>query len=249
MEKLERLLAAFKPISLHEMDAVSLMDRCDNKYQARESIMADMIEFLHPHYKILTINQHRIFTYETLYYDTDDYNLYLQHHNKKLARLKVRHRTYKETGTAFLEVKRKTNKGRTIKKRMACNDLPHLQNPEIMTFLAKFFPPDQKQLLPAIWVYFKRFTLVSNALNERVTIDTHLKFAMQDKEISMGDLVIIETKRDGKAEKSIIKSYLDAHKISEGSLSKYCLGTTLLQDGIKKNNFKALLSKIKTNYL
>jgi len=244
MEELERLLVAFEPTSLEEMDAVSLMDRCDNKYRIRESLLAGIIEFIYPHYKILTINQHRIFTYETLYYDTADYTLYLQHHNKKLSRLKIRHRSYNETGTGFLEAKRKTNKGRTIKNRMACNHLPDLQNADIMAFLDKFFPTDQKQLIPALWVYFKRFTLVSKVLNERVTIDTELKYAMNDKEISMRDMVIVETKRNGKAEKSMMKTFLDAHKISEGSMSKYCLGTALLQDGIKKNNFKSFLSKI-----
>jgi hypothetical protein len=52
-----------------------------------------------------------------VYFDTPALLFYQQHHRDKRSRFKVRKRLYNLTNTAFLEVKEKTNQGRTIKTR------------------------------------------------------------------------------------------------------------------------------------
>ena len=95
----------FDPITLKEMDGVKLMDRTDTKFTFNISNLPSILEAAKAHYRILDIEGNRISRYKTLYFDTDDFNLYNEHHCGKLNRYKIRHRTYVESNLGFLEVK------------------------------------------------------------------------------------------------------------------------------------------------
>ena len=56
--------------------------------------------------------------YRSLYYDTVDRQFFLDHHNERVNRYKVRFREYVNSGLSFLEVKCKNNKKKTIKNRI-----------------------------------------------------------------------------------------------------------------------------------
>ena len=43
---------------------------------------------------------------------------YNDHHNQRVNRHKIRFREYVDSGLIYLEVKCKTNKGKTVKKRL-----------------------------------------------------------------------------------------------------------------------------------
>ena len=58
-----------------------------------------------------------IHDYKSLYYDTEDWKFYLDHHNGRVNRNKIRFREYVGSKLTFLEIKLKNNKGKTIKKR------------------------------------------------------------------------------------------------------------------------------------
>ena len=70
------------------------------------------------HYQVLEINNMRILPYSTTYLDTSDYLFYYQHVRGEFERYKLRYRKYEATNESFLEIKKKTNKGRTIKWRI-----------------------------------------------------------------------------------------------------------------------------------
>ena len=63
------------------------------------------------------IDGQRLTAYDTLYYDTLDLQMYLRHHDRQLRRQKIRVRTYVDSQLTFLEVKNKSNKGRTLQAR------------------------------------------------------------------------------------------------------------------------------------
>jgi hypothetical protein len=81
-------------------------------------------------------------------------------------------------------------------------------------------------------------TLVSKGLTERVTIDLDLKFRQNGFSKEIGNVVIIELKRDGTANKSDMVKELDDHGVFPEGFSKYCIGRALIEKDLKSNNFK-----------
>ena len=166
-------------LSLDEMSAVKLMNRVDTKYVLSEEQCLEMLRMAADDYSVQTIGECRACRYETLYYDTDDRRMYMSHHDRKLARQKIRTRTYVESGVSFVEVKNKTNKGRTKKRRMRIDfaDVAAVtRNADAAEFLrAKAnYPPES--ITPALATNFERITLVNHARTERLTIDWNLTF-------------------------------------------------------------------------
>lgn len=193
----------------------------------------------------------RLCSYRTLYYDTPGRDMYILHHNRHLKRQKIRSREYVESDLYFIEVKNKSNKGRTAKVRTTIRPGAFMNvtaDPEAREYLKdkSDFPVDT--LEPALMTEFDRITLVNKARTERVTIDTNLRFTNQRTGISVcpEQLAILELKRDGRAESGMLK-ILNELRIKNISVSKYCIGTAMTDPEIKKNRFKKkirLISKI-----
>ena len=99
----------FQPISLQQLDSVKLMNRVDQKFILKlDELNALFLEILESYY-VLEIDSKRTFRYSSLYYDTNNFNFYTDHHNGKPNRVKVRSRYYLDTETAFFEIKKKIN--------------------------------------------------------------------------------------------------------------------------------------------
>ena len=98
------------------MDSVSLMKRVDTKFLINRKKLESIFSSLSSHYKILKVKDVIKSKYSSFYFDTVNYKFFLDHHNGKLNRAKVRFREYVGSNLTFLEVKRKNQKGVTIKK-------------------------------------------------------------------------------------------------------------------------------------
>ncbi len=244
MNDLQTILTTFRPITLKEMDSVKLMDRTDTKFTFSSSQLCDVLSQIKDNYRILEIESKRKSVYKTLYYDTENLKLYLDHHNGHLNRYKIRHRTYVDSNTGFLEVKFKSNKARTIKERIKKVVTPMKWDEDTMAFLNEKLPFNASSLKPVLWVNYKRITLVSNDLTERVTIDVDLEFISGDVVKKMDNLVIAEVKQDKKNASAFLSHMKEKH-IRVGSISKYCLGIALTKSYVKKNNFKEKILALK----
>ena len=240
---LESVLDTISPILLGEMDSIKLMNRIDTKFLTTEATLVHVLEDASARgYRALETEGTKISAYDTLYYDTPGLQMFLDHHNRRLVRQKVRTRTYVGSGQTFLEIKRKNNHGRTKKKR---TEIPPAAfrdfsaEPAARELLEKYsaFPADA--LSPALETRFRRITLVNAAKTERLTIDTGLCFhnARNGREASLLDAVIIELKQDGRAA-SEMKDILLDHRVKPARLSTYCIGTTLTDGAVKSNRFK-----------
>ena len=238
------ILNSFDPISLSEMDSVKLLDRMDTKYMFNLDHLEYILEQLSSEYMVLTINGERFSHYETRYFDTSDMEMYLQHHNGKLNRQKVRFRSYLDSGCIFFEIKLKTNKGRTIKDRIKKEIFDFSIDGKSELMLKKFTNYDPAMLNEAIQINYTRITLVRKNMSERVTIDFGLKFQLNDKEKCLPTLVIAEVKQDSTARSPFI-SLMQTNYIPAQSLSKYCLGIASMNPNVKSNNFKRKLINIK----
>lgn len=245
MHQAPEILQAFEPISLKEMDSVKLMDRTDTKYTFNRSQFNEVLKEVLAHYRVLEVEGKRVSRYKTLYYDTSDYKLYTRHHNGELNRYKIRHRSYVESNIGFLEVKFKSNKGRTVKDRIKKKDVPFSWEPDTESFLKGMIPFDPQSLKPVIWVNYSRLTLVSKTGAERLTIDLDLEFVQGDVKKNLSELVIAEVKQEKRKASPFLKVMKQFH-IREGSISKYCMGIALTSGkNVKKNNFKQKLLNLK----
>jgi hypothetical protein len=190
VEDINEGLGTFNPIGLGEMDNVRLMDRIDTKYILSVSRIPDLLKKMDGDYKILEINKLRSFPYLTTYFDTDDYMFFNQHVIGKPERNKVRFRKYENSGSTYLEVKRKTRKNRTIKWRIESDMTPdRIIDKRGYDFITNYIPLKTDVLKPVLITCFKRTTFAGSEFNERLTIDYNLSFS--DTEGNRADLPYI----------------------------------------------------------
>lgn len=248
-ERLNAVIAGFTPISLQEMDSVKLLDRQDTKLVVPLEQLDGILESLSPDYFMLEVNNIRKNAYTSLYFDTPNWESYNEHHNGRKNRYKVRYRNYVSSDLSFFEIKFKTNKSRTVKTRIRKDDIGTSLGAEEVELLKTTTPLNPNNLIPAIWVYYTRLTLVSKDLRERVTVDLDIGFhkygESKKKLINSPDLAIIEIKQERFNRKSAALCTLHREKIFPIRLSKYCLGVMSCHNGqIKRNGFKNKLLKI-----
>ena len=243
-EQLNRLpvWSQMPTITLDEMSAIKLMNRVDTKYVMRESQLDEMLRMATAEYSVQVIGDVRACRYTTLYYDTPDYDMYTRHHNQQLVRQKIRTRRYEESAQCFIEVKNKTNKGRTKKKRIVIPESAFeqvAQNAEAELFLRERANYQPEDIAPALTTTFERITLVNKAHTERLTIDLNLRFCNVRKQTTgeMEGLVIVELKQDGMYF-SPMKEILQRLRVKPFKVSKYCLGTVLTDADVKQNRYK-----------
>ena len=238
------LLNDFQAVSLKELDKVKLLDRQDTKFVFNQIQLPLILEKIKPFYRILEINNDRIFTYDTTYFDTDDFLFYNQHHNENRKRFKVRFRKYSSNNKLFFEIKIKNNKNRTLKKRLLVDEMNEYLGEQERDLVSRIIglPPDQ--LTPKLKLEFSRITLTDNSFNERLTIDTNLSAKNGISSKIFDQLVISEIKQKKYDTKSDFIQILRGLKIQEMRFSKYCMGVLHLNDNVKYNRFKPKLLQI-----
>ncbi len=243
MKEIEQIIQVFSPISLKEMDGVELMNRTDTKFVVSLNQLLSILSEVESEYKILEVNGVRFSHYETLYYDTEEFLFYKRHHNGKRNRWKIRKRSYVDSQLNFLELKFKTNRGRTQKQRTGIPEI----GVELSGDEEKFIGRKSGiafHLIPQLKNNFTRLTLVQPSLPERITIDLDLSFEWNRIEKKLSHIVIIEVKQENRNRLSPFVQALKKRHVREESISKYCLGVAMLVPDVKKNNFKEKLIKV-----
>jgi hypothetical protein len=237
------VLQRFVPITLEEMDGVKLQDRVDTKYVLPATALPDLLERMMPHYRLLEVDGKRGTAYRSLYFDTPDLKHYRDHHNKRTFRSKVRFREYIGSGLAFLEVKRKTGRGRTDKKRIRVEGIPDQLLGEQLLFAQKA-ARDDSQLVPTLWNNFTRYTFVAKDRPERLTMDLDLRFSDPDGEGDLGGIVVAELKQERADRTSPFVRLVRAMGERPSGMSKYCIGMLALGRPVKHNAFKQVLLRL-----
>ncbi len=243
LSSIEQIIQQFTPISLKEMDGVELMNRTDTKFVVSLDNLLSILDEVRETYKILEVNGVRFSHYETLYYDTKEFLFYTRHHNGKKNRWKIRKRSYVDSHLNFLELKFKTNRGRTQKQRTKIPSIGVEINAEEENFIGRKSGIDFR-LLPQVKNNFTRLTLVEPSFPERITIDLELSFEWNDQHKDLKQIVIVEVKQENRNRLSPFVQALKKRHVREESISKYCLGVAMLVPFVKKNNFKEKLIKV-----
>lgn len=240
--RIDELLADLEPITLDEMKDIRLMNRTDTKFVTNKENLARMLELAQGKYYAQFHNNSKIANYMTTYWDTEKHHFYIDHHNGRAPRQKVRVRTYMDSDDTFLEIKTKNNHGRTKKKRVKVPSQQITGENGNEEFLKERVNLGLADLHPTVRNQFHRITLVNYGKTERLTIDYDVNFLNMetDKAADVGSIVIIELKRDGNVFSPVL-DILRQLRIKPSGFSKYCIGTVLTNDEIKQNNFKKRL--------
>jgi VTC domain len=236
-------LSALDPVSLKGLDKVKLMNRVDSKYVFHVRELSDILQEIAPHYAVLEIEGKRLFDYVSLYFDTESYLLYRQHHMGKPNRVKLRFRQYVDTGDVFFEVKKKIKGARTDKHRVRLSEINKTLSQEAKTLMQKL-EVDDTDMVGKTWINYKRITLAAHASEERVTLDLSMEFIDENGNIQFPELVIAEIKQARMSRQSPIITTLQAHLISPLRVSKYSLAVAMLVPGIKSNAFKSKINQV-----
>ncbi len=238
------LIQSFAPISLEQMSGVKLMNRTDTKFVTTTEQLRLLLQMAQQDYYIQEIDGERNLEYDTTYFDTTAYDMYKQHQWGHTNRQKIRFRTYCISGLQFMEVKTKNNHGRTKKKRIEVSDMD-VNDQEKRDFLGQHLRYGVDTLQPALNNHFSRITLVNRAKTERLTIDSALKFnnLVSGQQKDMGNLVIVELKRDGLCYSPVLEM-LRQLRIHPHGFSKYCMGSALTNPQLPVNRFKRKLIEV-----
>ncbi len=245
-KELDDILKTFESVSLDEANKISLMRRKDWKYILNIKQLPEVLKALRNKYKILEIDGIRALQYKNTYLDTKDFQFYRQHHNDKLNRFKVRRREYAISETSFLEIKYRTNKQITEKKRrQLSNGKICFEDKNNKNFVKTATNLSLNNLEKKLNTSFSRITLLNFENNERMTFDIMLKLSTNDNSVNLDNLVVCELKQDVYTKTfSHAKQTMKKIGIQPYRISKYCIGIMLLNNNIKYNRFKKKILKI-----
>lgn len=229
MNELNTKLVGFASASLLAFQRVQLFDRVDTKFMIQSEKLPFFMEALTQEYTVLSIQNNHVHPYKSVYFDTSDLLYYQQHHRDKRSRFKVRKRFYDLTETAFLEVKEKTNHGRTIKTRTATTSDIDVISVEERSKLADSFNLPATNLTNALTIDYNRISLANFSTNQRLTIDSNLIFTDKNRSLSIDNWAIIEVKQAKLDRSSTALQTLKKMGVRPNGMSKYCLGTAILK--------------------
>lgn len=232
------------PISLADVESSSLPSRIDRKYVVDVAEVDDLIGAHRERLAVLEIHSRRTFRYSSLYFDTVDAGLHRAAATGRRRRVKVRTRSYDDTGIAMLEVKTKDGRGRTVKHRR-----PHdptelfelgVDGREFVDEMAGIGGLADT-LVPSLTTRYRRATVVDRVDGHRSTLDVGLVCTHVDGRSLGFDKVIVETKSAGAPGEIDRWMWRRGHRPER--ISKYCTVLALLDPSLPRNKWHRTITR------
>lgn len=238
--KLAFMTSAFETISLEQLDTTAdLQDRVDTKFGFSQQMFYHLLPALAKNYRLVRVIGRGIQPYQTLYFDTPNFDLYRLHVNERSNQYKVRIRRYLSTNATFLEIKHKNPKRRTIKDRIPLDSNFPIMDAEAANWVLDRIPADFWPLEPVLMNNFQRLIFVEKNMQERVTFDFGIQFNTNNHSAETGSLVIAEVKRCSYQQPSAFMELMHQNHLGPMGYSKFSVGVALLYGQVKKNNLKS----------
>lgn len=238
------VLDGFQRIALEDVPPDVLMKRIDRKFPFHVSDIGKVLDGLQENFLVLEAVGDIVSPYQTLYFDTDDFKFYYDHHRGLRNRMKIRYRSYPRTQTHFLEIKSKNNKSQTSKERIDVWSSEPGFSDEARKFLERNVDPELVgSLEPTIHIYYNRLAFIGRDFNERFSIDFDVHFEDQYSCGKFEGLAIAEIKQAEYRTTEVVQHFRTSG-LRESSMSKYCLGMANLRPELKSGEFKAALRNI-----
>src|SRR5688572_1197274 len=150
------VLDRFQEASPELLESRALQHRVDWKYLVPVRLLGRVLAELRADFHVVNAGERWIASYDTVYFDTPDRQLYHDHRRGRRPRYKVRIRHHLDRRVAFLEVKCKRRPDRTLKERLG---LPFGQarlDEEARRFIHEHCPVDATSLIPCVSIAFQR---------------------------------------------------------------------------------------------
>lgn len=233
-------------VTLDELnDAAALLRRVDRKYIVDDGQLAALIDVLSPRLAALDIDGRRSFAYESVYFDTPELDCFQDAAHRRRHRCKVRTRTYLDTATSMLEVKRRGVRDVTIKQRRShLFDERSTLNHEAAAFVDGTLdrPGWARTLVPTLTTCYRRTTLVDLDDVARVTVDAELECTDRaGRSVALDGEYVLETKSNGHP--SATDRQLWAMGIRPETISKFATGLAALQPELPSNKWHRTLRR------
>jgi len=241
--RLLKVLNHFNRIGLDDFGDHRFSERIDRKFPLNLSEVPSVLEGLESYYDLITPADLDICTIESHYFDTPDFEYFRTHHRGKALRHKVRFRVYPETKTAFLEVKWKTIKGKTMKQRIETALQKLKLDSKMIDFLEDSGIEESEKIEPVLDIAYRRLSFISKDRAERFSVDFAVEYTDGESSGDFGSMAIVEVKQ-GRLKSTPIIKRLKEERIRESSLSKYCLSICQLNPNLKANRFKPVLRNL-----
>jgi hypothetical protein len=220
-----------------------LQQRVDRKFAMPRMAVPALIHRLDTDHRLVRAAGAPAATYETCYFDTVDQRMYDAHRRGRIPRYKVRVRHQRERRLSFLEIKRKGHDGRTCKERLPRTFRDTRLDEDAAAFLAAHCPIPAVLLRPALWLTFRRATLLGDQAEERLTIDWEFEFRFGDRIGRWPQLAIVEVKQPRHHHDTPAVRALRDLGIRETAVSKYCVGIATLGSA-RANTFKPVVREL-----
>lgn len=237
------ILRSFTKMGLHEFGDDRFAERKDRKFPVSIYEVSKVLSGLEKRYSLICPKGNEISTIESKYFDTVNFDFFRQHHRGRSVRRKVRIRRYVETDTSFLEIKRKNVKGRTLKQRISLVSAKPVLDNRSKQFLKAQGVSETGAIHPVLKIVYDRLSFLSEDQDERFSVDFNVRFYDGQRKGDFGKLAIFEVKQS-KIETTPIIRALRKNRISEGSISKYCLSLCQVNPELKANRFKPVLRNL-----
>ncbi len=242
----QRRVGDLPSISLVDLnEAASLQMRVDRKYIINDEQLLAMIDALSNRLAALEIDGQRTFGYESVYFDTPEYESYLLAAYRRRARFKVRTRSYLHDRLTMLEVKTRGRRNETVKNRREyCFDNRAIVVPESYEFVDSMTGRIGlgAQLSPVLTTKYDRITLVDLDDIARLTIDANLRCTdWKNDRIQLDASYVVETKTAGPA--STADRWLWSHRIRPTKISKFGTGLAVLNPELPSNKWHRTINR------
>lgn len=248
-------LADLEPIDLAEVErTAALQTRVDRKYLVPVDLVEDLLAEATPGARVLVVGGCAELDYASVYFDTPDLAAYRGAAGRRRRRFKVRTRCYLDSGTTVLEVKTRSGRGETVKRRTAHGSHPTRLDGAAREFVAAELGDllPERPLVPTLATRYRRTTVVDPRVPMRMTIDTGLRcvdLAAEaapageadrgaPEQVALAGRAIVEIKSGGRPTPA--DRWLWAHGHRPIALSKYAVGVAALR-GLPGNHWRRAL--------
>lgn len=232
-------------VTLSELDAVAaLQTRTDRKYIVTPENLDDVISLL-PGLRVLAIDDRRVFSYESVYFDTPALRCYHDAARRRPRRFKVRTRTYLDSGRCAVELKHRDARGRTVKERRDHGIEFRREIAPAMEFLTSFptVGAVSDELAPTLTTSYRRSTLLVGDDGGRATIDGDVTAVDESgHRFDLSCHVLVETKSNGGP--TPLDRVLWRLHVRPVRISKYCTSLAALHPDLPAHPWHRTLARL-----
>ena len=215
-------------------------NRLESKFLIHKSVLPSLSEILKPSFQIFENQNSNELVYQTIYFDTENLDMFRHHVAGKLPRTKIRIRKYMNSQDTFLEIKEKDNRSHIQKYRQQISDYEIIDS----KFIQNHSSFSMQALRNKIQIDYHRIAFISSYYSCRLNLDFEIQYNdFHENSFRFNNLIILEIKYTNYSDAKILFNELKKLGIRPSNFSKYCFGLFALNQKVH-SRYKRTWSQI-----